>query len=94
VQEPDPSHSADGNDPNGWIGLVKWVLSDHRRAAWGLAFVVVTLAAFVATAAFLAPHVGDLGGLLGGGLVGGGITIGAGVAAQRRRRGQEPDDPE
>jgi hypothetical protein len=94
VQVPNPPHG--GGDPhsNEWVGLVKWLLSDHRHAAWAFAFVVVTLGAFVATAAFLAPYVGDLGGLLGGGLVGGGITFGAGALAQRRRRGQEADDQE
>lgn len=93
-QAPDPGHSGDGPDPNGWVGLVKWLLTDHRRAAWAFAAFLAGLAALVLTTGLLAPHVGDLGGIVGGSLVGGGITVGAGRLAQRRRRGQELPDQE
>jgi hypothetical protein len=70
---------------NAWIDLLKWLLLDQRRAAWVFASLVVVLAAGLGAAALLAPHIGDLGGLLGGGLVGGGLGIGGGALAHRRR---------
>lgn len=88
-----PAHSSD-DESKGWVGLVRWLLSDHRRAAWAFAFVVVTLSAVVVIAVYLAPHVGDLASLLGSSLAGGGITFCAGAIAQRRRRGHGPDDQE
>ena len=82
---PDPVDNGDISGSNQWIGLIKWLLADHRRVAWVLAFLVVILGAGVGTAALLAPHIGDFGGSLGGGVVGGGLGIGGGAVARRRR---------
>jgi len=66
AQPPNPGSGGDTPDPNGWIEFVKWLLSDHRRAAWAFATVIAVLLAAVTVAGLLAPYVGDLGGLVGG----------------------------
>jgi len=86
ASEPEPGPARRDLGPDGWIELVKWLLSDHRRAGWAFSTLVVVLAATVVTAGIVAPHVGDLGGLLSGGVVGGGLGLGSGALAERHRR--------
>jgi len=76
--------------PNGWIDFLWRLTGDHRRAAWVLAFTVVSLAAFAVVTALLAPHLGALGVL--GGISAGGAGGAALEVARRRRRNH--DDPE
>lgn len=91
LPEPDPARGGGDPAPTGLFDFLKWLLSDHRRAVWVYASLVAVLVATVWTVHVLAPHVGDLGGLLGG-LGVGGLGLGGGAAiAQRRRRG-DPDE--
>jgi hypothetical protein len=84
---PEADHDGREAVPSRTIELVKWFLSDHRRAGWAFCYLLLAFTAVVVTVVFLAPYVGVLGGL-----VGGGITIGAGALAERCRRRQSPGD--
>ncbi len=71
----------------GWLAaifdLIKWTLSDHRRAGWAFLFLLAALGAAVACAWVLGP---SLGGLVGSSAIGGGVGVSAAAVARRRHR--------
>ena len=90
-----PTHSgADGSPGSSLFDAAKWILLDHGRAAWALAFVVVILAGFVLSVWLVAPHLGSIAGVLSG--LGAGAGGGYAVDRVRRSRqqGGEPDQRE
>lgn len=74
--------------PTTLIGFSAWLLSDSRRAVWGLVYFIVGLGAVVIVTALLAPYLGPTAGALigaGTGAGGSGIAIVAGRRRKARR---------
>lgn len=74
-----PRPSVGGSVLTDVISLIKWVLSDPRRAAWALLFLALFLGACVSVIWLLAPYLGlsvgiGVGGI-GAGSIGGAVLL-------------------
>ena len=88
----DPPPASGGDlGPTSLIDLVWRLLGDPRRCIWVFAFAVVVLGTFVVVTALLAPHLGALGGVVGG--LGAGAAGGTAVKAvhTHQRNRNDPD---